>query len=464
MTSWAAHELQTATFNDRRLTRRLIRLVDDLSAHPSTSLPAACGTWAATKGAARFLDSDRGTPDAIRMAHRDQTLRRIPPHSTILVIQDTTEFDFTSHPATTGLGYLACPTHRGLRVHSVLAATIAGVPLGLLHQAVWTRDPALLETQRDRARPQAERESQRWLDGMITVADILPPDVHAIIVADREADLYALFAAHRPSHVDLLVRAAYNRSVDADTRLLDAAIATCPVGGTVTLEVPRRPQQPPRTATLTVRWLTVRFDPPKNMRQRATLPRPPVQVVVVEEQHPPSGVPALRWVLLTTVPVTTFEEALEIVRWYRTRWLIERYHFVLKSGCGVERLQWETAARLERALAVYCIVAWRLLWLTYEARQSPAEPCTLVLAPHEWQALYCTMHQTPIPIDTPPTLQQAVFWIAQLGGFLGRKSDGEPGAKVIWRGLRRVEDIVATWVLLNGPTPCQRDGSLMGND
>lgn len=193
--------------------------------------------------------------------------------------------------------------------------------------------------------------------------------------------------AHRPVHIDLLVRAAYHRSVDDDTRLPDAAIATCPIAGTVTLEVPRRPQQPPRPATLTMRWLTVRFDPPKSLRQRATLPRPPVQVVVVEEQHPPNGVPALRWVLLTTVPVTTFEEALEIVRWYRTRWLIERYQFVLKRGGGVERLQLETAARLERALAVYCIVAWRLVWLTYEARQSPTEPCTLVVAPHEWQAL-----------------------------------------------------------------------------
>ena len=156
--------------------------------------------------------------------------------------------------------------------------------------------------------------------------------------------------------------------------------------------------------------------------------------------------------LLTTLPVDTFEQAAQCVHWYRFRWVIERYHLVLKSGCRIEELQVETAARLERALATYCIVAWRLLWLTYEARQQPETSCEVVLQPYEWQALYAQIHQsTTVPL-TPPTLREATRWIAQLGGFLARTSDGEPGVQTLWRGWRRLEDVAAMWLLLHPPS------------
>jgi len=171
----------------------------------------------------------------------------------------------------------------------------------------------------------------------------------------------------------------------------------------------------------------------------------------------------LRWLLWTTLPVTTWDEALAVVQAYERRWLIERYHFVLKSGCGIEQLQLETAERLERALAVCCIVAWRLLWLTYQARETPDVPCTEVFARHEWQALVCTMHGTPVPPAQPPSLREAVRMVAQLGGFLARKGDGEPGVKTIWRGLIRLNDIAATWVLARAWNEHQPDQSLVGN-
>lgn len=463
MSAWAASELHSTAFKDIRLTKRLFRLVDDLSAHPTASIPEASGSWAATKGAYRFLDSKRVTPEAIRAAHQDHTLTRVGFHTAVLVIQDTTELDFTPHPATSGLGYLSHPKHQGFKVHSALAATTDGVPLGLVDQAVWTREKATLGKKHQRAkRATEEKESQRWLTSLSASQDAIPDDIQVITVADREADFYPLFAAQRRSGVELLIRAAHNRRVDADTRLLEEAIAAAAVGGTLTIAVPRRDDQPARQATLSLRWTSVQLAPPQNAKARATLPHIPVQVVVAEELTPPPGVKALRWVLLTTVPVTGWDDAVQIVRWYRTRWLIERYHFVLKSGCGIEKLQLESADRLQRALAVYCVVAWRLLWLTYEARQQPDEVCTVVLARHEWQALYCTIHQTPLPPATAPTLRQAVRWIAQLGGFLARKGDGEPGVQTIWRGLRRLEDIAATWLLVHRAAPDQLDDSTYG--
>lgn len=207
-----------------------------------------------------------------------------------------------------------------------------------------------------------------------------------------------------------------------------------------------------------MRFTSVMVHPPRNRRGRSKLPAVAVNLVLVQEEATPAGEKPVQWLLLTTLPVKTLSDARRCILWYSYRWRIERYHFVLKSGCQVEELQLETAERLENALATYCIVAWRLLWLTYKSRRTPEAPCTVALETHEWQALYCTIHRAPVPPEEPPTLQEAVRWIAQLGGFLGRKSDGQPGVKTIWRGLRRLHDIAATWQLLN-PSPCSKPGA-----
>jgi hypothetical protein len=171
-------------------------------------------------------------------------------------------------------------------------------------------------------------------------------------------------------------------------------------------------------------------------------------VVWAVEEVPPSGEKAISWLLLTTLEVACFEQASRCLRWYSYRWLIERYHYTLKSGCRLEQLQLETADRLERALATYAIVAWRLLWLTYEARSHPTESIEGILPPHYWIALYCHIHQTTVQPQEPPSLVDCVRWIARLGGFLGRKSDGEPGVKTLWLGLQRVHDMASIWQLL----------------
>ena len=175
---------------------------------------------------------------------------------------------------------------------------------------------------------------------------------------------------------------------------------------------------------MALRWVPVTLLPPRNRPQRAALPSLPVVAILAEEPVPPPDEPPIRWLMLTTLPVASGEDALNGVRWYAHRWLIERYHSVLKHGCKVEALQMRTTERLKRALAVYAIVAWRLLWLTYLARSEPETPCTVALTTAEWQVL-AAMRQpgTPLPARPPP-LGQAVRWIAQLGGFLGRAGDG----------------------------------------
>ena len=172
----------------------------------------------------------------------------------------------------------------------------------------------------------------------------------------------------------------------------------------------------------------------------------------MREESPPDGEQPVEWMLLTTLPITTLEEGLQCLTWYTYRWRIERYHYILKSGCQIEKLQLETKDRLMRALAVYSIVASRLLWLTYQARETPEAPCTVVLSDSEWQSLYAATHRTTVLPDRPPNIRIAILWIAQLGGFLGRNHDGDPGLKVLWRGFRRLEDLTTMWELLHSPT------------
>ena len=214
------------------------------------------------------------------------------------------------------------------------------------------------------------------------------------------------------------------------------------------MKLQRTPRRGARTAVVSVRFTQLWLRPPEHLRELSPIA---VTAIQAEEMQPPLKETPIRWLLLTTLAVPDLAMARQCLRWYSFRWAIERYHLALKSGCRLESLQLKHSARLERALACYAIVAWRLMWLAYGARVAPDATVTGVLERVEWQALYCHVHQTCTPPvrspDDPPRLSQCLLWIAQLGGFWGRKSDGEPGARTIWRGLRRLRDLVRQTVL-----------------
>ena len=466
MHSWASHELRYVQLGDARLNTRLMKMVEDFSTQPESSVPQACGDWASTKAAYGFWSNDKVKPDAMNQAHKQSTIERLSGHDTVLNIQDTTDLNFTHHRKKQGMGHLDHPAARGLKVHSCLAVSTQGVPQGLIHQQVWYRDPKTIGKKHKRRKLKTkDKESQRWLDTLSASQDAIPADKQVITMADREADIYDLFALPRREGSHLLIRMSYNRCVESidspmdspmdshETKYLWESVRESPVLGEVTIEIGRRGDQPPRKATLTIRVANLCICPPTNRPDRASLSSIPVYMVLAEEYDAPSGVKPACWLLLATFPVETFDDAIRCLRYYSYRWLIERYHFVLKSGCGLEKLQLETGDRIHRALSTYSIVAWRLLWLTYEARHAPDSSCDRVLETYEWQSLYCYTHKTSVPPKTPPSLHEAVVMIARLGGFLARRSDGEPGVKTIWRGLRRLHDIASTWRLLHPTHP-----------
>ncbi|MEW6497207.1 MAG: IS4 family transposase [Cyanobacteriota bacterium] len=459
MTGWAASELQYADLGDTRRNKRLVRLVEDLAAQPHASVPQASGDLAATQAAYDFWSSPHIKAQAIREAHQRSTIERVKQHSIIIGIQDTTELNFTHHPRKKGMGYLDNANSRGLKVHSVFCSSTNGVPLGILHQQVWSRDLDEIGKKHQRhKKPIQEKESQRWLTALEVTQSLISEETVVVTVADREADIYDLLVLPRRSNSELLIRATHNRRVKRNAEAqqverLYEVMPQMPTCGQLTLELRRHPERVARSATLTLRTTTLQLQPPQNHPEAESLAPVSVQVILAQEENPPAGVEPVSWLLLTTLPVTCFEDVVQCLRWYSYRWLIERYHYVLKSGCRLEQLQLETAERIQRALATYTIVAWRLLWITYLARYHPETSADTVLATHEWQALYCTIHKTPQPPPSPPSLNCCIRWIAQLGGFLGRKGDGEPGIKTIWQGLRRLHDIAQTWKLVS-PTSC----------
>lgn len=450
MQKWAAEELRQADLGDARRNKRLIRIVEDLASQPASSVPQACGNIAATSAVYDFWNSPYFQPEDIRNAHIASSIKRIKEHDVILAIQDTTNIDLTNHPATTGLGYLDHRTSLGLKVHSTLAATNNGVPVGIINQQVWAREPENLGIAKQRRqRETQDKESQRWLDGLAATQQLIPQDIQVVTIGDAEADIFDLFSRKRPETSHLLIRGTHNRKVDHTAKYLHQAIRQIPPCGSLTVEVKRSLEHDARKATLILRFATFDIQVPLHHIRRLQLKPVKLQVILAVEENPQTGVSPISWLLLTSLSIKGLEDAARCVRWYSYRWLIERYHYTLKSGCGIEKLQLETARRIQMALATYTIVAWHLLWLTYEARCNPDLPCDTVLETCEWQSLCATIQKNPIPPVKPPSLREAVRMIASLGGFLGRKGDGEPGVKTIWRGLRRLHDIAATWKLLH---------------
>jgi hypothetical protein len=451
MSQWAEEEFGDANLGDPRRTRRLIAIATARAQRPSASLPQSFEDKAGLKAMYDFCDNPYVDRGAVLESHYQATARRVATEPVVLAVQDTTRVDYSHHPATSGLGILEDKQQHGLLLHSTLMVTPDRVPLGLTDQQIIYRDPAEFgKKHRRKQRPIEEKESRKWLDSLHATARLQAacPDTRLVSVGDREADVYDVFLLSRDLQQDVLVRAAWNRAVDQEERYLWDSLEQQPVAGTVTVTVPRHGTQPGRTATLTVQFAAVTLKPPR-YRAREHLPLLSVYGVLAREASPPAGVERIEWLLLTTVPVVTLADACERIQWYSCRWVIEIYHKVLKSGCRIEDRQLETAARLERYLAIDSVVAWRILGLTFQSRDTPDMSCEAFLDRDDWQALACYMNHTLSPPQQPPTLKQAALWIAKLGGFLGRKGDGDPGVTVMWRGLQRLYDLVAMWRLFN---------------
>jgi hypothetical protein len=449
---WVEEELGGAQLGDQRLSRRLISIVRDFYACPRGSVPQATGSRAKTKAAYRFFDHPAIDMDSVLAPHYQATEQRLQRHAVVLAVQDTTSLNYTSHPLTEGLGPIGYRQDRGLglMLHETLAFSVQGTPLGLVDVQCWARDGNQFGKKKTRhQRPIEQKESYKWLKGYKKLAEVQArcPASQLVSVGDCEADIYELFelALRDPKGPRLLVRAFHNRPLSDEQGRLWSRLLQRPVSGVQPLSVPRQGQRPSRVAHMTVRFARLRLKPPAG---KAPLKDLRVWAVLAKEENAPEGVEPLEWMLLSTLQVSSFEQAVEKIAWYTQRWGIEVYHRVLKSGCKIEERQLGAVDRIEACLAVDMLVAWRIFHLTKLGRETPDVPCTVYFEDAQWKALLAYVTRNPIPPPQPPSLRQATRMMASLGGFLGRKSDKEPGTKSLWIGLQRLDDLTSMWLFM----------------
>ncbi len=462
---WANEEFGGIDLGDKRLNERLTKMAGQFISSTESPINKACGSWAETKAAYRFFQNDNVDYKNIVWHHAQNTKERFGDEHTILAIQDTTYFNYTDHPKTKGLGILSRFTGKykkdiitsGLYMHTTLAVSTNGLPLGLLDQKITAREVLPKEIVEIKKRthnialPIEEKESIRWLNSMRTSASLFRGQKKRVVtIADREADIFDLFLLAEEIGTNYLIRASHNRKInksavhsDTSGEMLWDFMARQKTKGNIQVNVPAKDDQPKRVAICNVKIGKIKVLPPRSFKgdksKNSELTLYSIQVV---ECNPPKGCNKIDWILHTNIPVHTYEEAIEKVKWYCLRWRIEIYFKVIKSGFNVERCRLETADRLIRYLAVISIAAWRVFWITLISRVKPDGLISDFLTENEWKVLFVKFNPAKKLPNHPPSLQQVIIWIAKLGGFLARKGDGSPGITHIWRGLSKLADMM----------------------
>lgn len=453
MEAWVADEVKECHLGDRRLDRRLVKLLEDMSQRIGKGILLACQDWAATKAAYRFLDNPKVDEAAILQGHFQATRSRFAATSGLtLVLHDTTEFSYQrehtqaigqTHKVAAGRDSDGRPRQHtvcGLLMHSSLAVTHEGLPLGLAAARFWTRKKfkgtnALKRKINLTRVPIEEKESCRWLQNLQQATDLLGNPQRCVHIGDRESDIFELFCAAEQANTHFLVRTCVDRLAETgDTTIAqEMNKAKC---GIHTVELTDR-QGHRFEAKLEVRFRRMTVRPPIGKQKQ--YPALELTVIHAREIRCTEDREPIVWKLLTDLPVTCLQEAAEKLDWYAMRWKIETFHKVLKSGCRAEDAKLRTAERLTNLLAIYCIVSWRVFWLCMINRAAPKAPACLVFTDIEMKLLD-RVDPKPPPMRKN-TVSHYLHAVARLGGYLSRKHDPPPGNMVLWRGFTRLMDI-----------------------
>lgn len=455
--SWVAGEIAGCKFQDARLGKRLGSLLQQLSDGVGRTVPLACQDWASTKAAYRFFDNDRVDEQTILAGHFQATRERVHALAgPVLVLHDTTEFSYMrQQPELVGLsggsvrrnGQATTGKRCGILMHSSLAVTAGGLPLGLSAIKFWSRAEREGSTQAKKIGsgrlPIEEKESFRWLQNLRQSSDLLAQPERCVHIGDRESDIYELFCTAQELGTRFLVRSRFDRRTGQEGHTIAEEMAQVAVQGLHRIEF-RGPQGQDCEATLEIKYerLTVPAPSSKN-----TVPELELTVVHAQERDAPASRAPLQWKLITNLPVDSEAQAIEKIDWYAMRWKIESFHKILKSGCRAEDSRLETAPRLSNLISIYCIVSWRVFWMTMVNRTDPDTSPSAAFTDTEIEVLD---RLRPGGKGTPGTLSYYLTKLARLGGYLARNNDAPPGATVIWRGLVRLHDVVFGVQIANG--------------
>jgi hypothetical protein len=453
---WTEREIDKTAFKDARLGQRFGELLKQIGDGMGGSIPFACQDWANTKAAYRFFANERVEEADILSGHFGATRARYDDCTgPILLIQDTTEFSYQrANTSAIGLtksvnsgrdkdGRWRHHTVCGMLMHSSLAVTVEGLPLGLAAVKFWTRKKfkgtAQLKKKINPTRvPIEKKESVRWLDNLRQSIERLGQPERCIHIGDRESDIYELYCLTQELGAHFLVRACVDRLAGDGGHTIATEMEETGVKGLHYIDV-RNDKGETTKAALEIKFKRIAVLPPIGKQKR--YPALDLTIIHATERGTPTGRKPIEWQLITDLAVRSRSEAIEKINWYAMRWKIEVFHKILKSGCKAEDSKLRTAERLANLMAVFCILSWRVLWLTMLNRIAPDASPKLALTDTEIALLDQLISGASHRRCRPGTLAFYLTKLARLGGYLARAGDPPPGNVVIWRGLSRLTDI-----------------------
>jgi len=458
---WIRQELAGCEFQDERLRKRFEKLFRHLSGSIGQSIPWACQDWTNTKAAYRFLANERVSESSILGGHFQATEKRLAAGAwPILMLHDTTELSFHRKDVAAVGMTTRMPTRKldgkpqhynvcGILMHSSLAVTLDGLPLGLTAIKFWSRDKFYgcnqMKKKINPTRiPIEQKESYRWLENVRQSTALLDEPQRCVHVGDRESDIYELFCTAQAIGSHFLLRTCVDRLAGDGKHTIATEMEEVRVQGLHRIQVRDRKGNPSE-AVLEIRYRRIRVLPPINKSKQ--YPELLLTVIHAQERGAPQGRDRVDWKLITDLPVTSRKEAIEKLKWYSMRWKIEVFHKILKSGCKAEASKLRTANRLVNLISVLAILSWRVFWMTMMNRATPDIDPEVVFTTLEITLLDRLISSKAGSNPATKSLSVYLIKLARLGGYLARSSDPPPGNMVVWRGLSRLTDIHLGYLL-----------------
>jgi hypothetical protein len=455
-THWSEEEFTALDLGHKRINKRAVKVLEELSKYPSATLPQAFNTACEMKACYRFFDNDLVTPERLLSPHRKATIDRIKEHPVVLVLSDTTSLNYTDKPSINGLGAITHKSNHGIWSHTNLAVTPQRLSLGVVSTKLWERKtPKTKSTNHQTYKmPIQEKELYRWIESYKDVCELARQCPHSQIIniCDREGDFAELFEEvniqqKKDIFAHIIVRAAYDRKVleedDEDHQRLKTCLKEKTPIGKIEFFVPESKNRKSRYVTQVITSTQISFR--KRFVGNGESPLVTMNVIMAREENLPDGVEPLSWFFITSLEVGSLEDAKKVIEYYLARWEIETFFNVLKNGCKIEERQLRELSRLKPLIVMYMIVAWRVMYTMMLGRTNENLECTVIFSESEWKSAWEIGNRNePLP-KKPPNLGEFVRLIATFGGYLNRKNDKLPGVKVMWKGLQRLRDFSMAW-------------------
>ncbi len=462
MVSWVYEEFSEIDLGDKRVNSKALKIIDTLAKQPGASIPQAFDSWSDAKCCYEFFSSGKVQWEKILHSHENATLKRIQQESVVLLPADTSSLNYTSKPSIQNLGHIA-NKNMGIWIHPLLAITPERVCLGAVNTKIWTRTKKNKELSDHElySLPIEEKEIYRWIESYQQSCIVARecPETQVIMMSDRESDFAELFqevyrSQKKERYADVIIRSAHDRAVEVDEgseiirKKLRSHMKASKALGIMEFTIPATTGRPERKVTQTLKAARVTFKK-RHISKAKISPKVTMNAVMAIEENPPKDAEPLIWVFLTTLPIHSFEQVAQIINYYLARWEIETFFKVLKSGCKIEEKRSKDSENLKSLIAVFLVVAWRILYAMRMGRIHPDLSSEVVFTKNEWMAVYSFTQKRSKPPTAPPPLGKFIRSVAKLGGYLDRKNDPPPGPKALWIGMSRMYDLTSSWEIFN---------------